>query len=275
MLDTPGLTRQALPVTTWDDDASLHRSGEGEPLVLLHGVTSSWHCWKPVIPALAEKYDVIALNLPGHLGWAWPAGREHSIASMAALIVDRLHELGVERPHVAGNSLGGWIALEMIAHGQARSVTAFSPAGGWEGSHDVGPIFLPTQQKIAGMRSAAEQVMAEPERRKRLLSIYLENADRMPAEEAVRGWDAVLAVESLADMLQSFTTPVRSPVPADAPVSIVWGSLEKLLPEFFGAPGWKQAAPGAVWSHLETGHMPMYDDPEGVVRAIEETTARA
>lgn len=262
-------------MTTWDDDANFHRSGNGETLVLLHGITSSWHGWKPVIPALAEEYDVVALTLPGHLGWPWPDGTPYTIAALADLVVARLAELGVEKPHVAGNSLGGWIGLEMIARGLARSVTAFSPAGGWAGPHDIAPFFLPGQARIAELRESADEILADPERRKRLMAPYLENGDRIAPDEAVRAWDAVLAVELLPELLGPFEEPVRTPVADDLPVSIVWGNQEKLLPEFFGAPGWHESAPGAVWSHLETGHMPMYDDPEAVVTEIRNTTARA
>lgn len=262
-------------MTTWDDDADLHRSGSGEPLLLLHGVTSSWHGWKPVLPALAEHYDVIAMTLPGHLGWPWPDGAPHTIAAIADLLVERLAELGVERPHVAGNSLGGWLGLELAGRGLARSVTAFSPAGGWAGPHDVTPWFIPAQARVAELRPAAEEILTDPDRRRRMNALHLEHGDRIPLTEAVLMWDAVLAVKTLPDFLDAFTEPLRTPVPAEVPVGIVWGSEEKLLPEFFGAPGWRESAPGAVWSRLETGHMPMYDDPEGVVRLIRETTARA
>lgn len=252
----------------------LYRGGSGEPLVLLHGITSSWHGWLPVIPVLEARHDVLALSLPGHLGWPWPPGTDHSVAAMADLLVERLDQLGVERPHLVGNSLGGWLSLELAARGLARSVTAFSPAGGWTSPIALDAVFVPTQVRVAELRPAAEEILADPARRQRLLSLYMEHGDRMPLDEAVRAWDAVLAVETLAAMTVGLGTPVLTPVPDGQPVSIVWCALDRLLPEDLGAPGWRAAAPDAKWSRLEAGHTPMYDDPAGVVAAIEETISR-
>ncbi|MFT4262527.1 MAG: alpha/beta fold hydrolase [Nocardioides sp.] len=261
---------------TWDDAAPLHRGGHGEPLVLLHGVTSTWHAYKPVIEALEQDFDVIAPTLPGHLGWPWPDGSSHGIAAMGDLIADRLAELGVERPHLVGNSLGGWIALDLAARGKARSVTALSPAGGWSFPLDVGPVFLPAQAKIAEMRPQAAEILADPERRQRLMLPYLEHGERVPPADAVLGWDGVLAVDTLPEMLAAFPEPVLAPVPESVPVSIAWGTAERLLPESLGAPGWLAAAPAAITSRIEgAGHMPMYDAPDAVVELIRSTAARA
>ena len=54
-------------------------------------------------------------------------------AALAAAVSATLDALGVQRPHVAGNSLGAWVALELARAGGARSVTAIAPAGFWGG----------------------------------------------------------------------------------------------------------------------------------------------
>src|SRR6188472_3316995 len=108
------------------------RKGSGEPLLLLHGLGGSTAVWSPVIERLAEQRDVLAIDLPGFgLAPPLPAGIEPNPVNLAAAVREACAELGFERPHVAGNSLGGWVALEMGRCGWAASVTALSPAGLW------------------------------------------------------------------------------------------------------------------------------------------------
>ncbi len=111
------------------------RSGTGPPLVLLHGIGSSRRTWDPVVSALGEDFTVIALDLPGFGDSApLPAHVEPTPAMLAAAAAELLDELDVTSPHVAGNSLGGWVAIELAAIRAAASVTLLSPAGLWRGN---------------------------------------------------------------------------------------------------------------------------------------------
>ncbi len=109
-----------------------HRKGEGPPLVLLHGIGHHWQAWKPVIELLEGDFDVLACDSPGFGARPpLPAGIEPTITSYADAFEWFLAELGLERPHVAGNSMGGAIALELARRRAVSSVTAISPAGFW------------------------------------------------------------------------------------------------------------------------------------------------
>src|SRR5690349_10131747 len=96
------------------------RGGAGEPLVLLHGATSSWRCWRDVIPDLTDRYDVFAPNLPGHAGLPRPS-EPHTIKDLADVLERHMDAVGFDTAHVAGNSLGGWLAIELAARGRART----------------------------------------------------------------------------------------------------------------------------------------------------------
>src|SRR2546423_7414962 len=113
-----------------------HRAGAGEPVVLIHGVGSQWQVWQPLLPALERARDVIALDLPGFGGSpSLPIGVVPGAAALADAVAGFMDELGIERPVIGGNSLGGWIALELAKRDRARAVVAVSPAGfaeGWE-----------------------------------------------------------------------------------------------------------------------------------------------
>lgn len=108
------------------------RKGAGEPLLLLHGIGHHLQAWHPVIDILAAEHDVIAVDLPGFgVSEPLPKGVPYSLGTVAPALGALCTALGVERPHVAGNSLGGLLALEMGRSNLVRSVTALSPAGFW------------------------------------------------------------------------------------------------------------------------------------------------
>ena len=116
-------------------DLAFARSGAGAPLVLLHGIGSSRQAWDPVIPALAGLFDVLAVDLPGFGdSGPLPPGTEPGPAALAAAVAGLLDELGITDPHVAGNSLGGWVALELASIRPVSSLTLLSPAGLWRGT---------------------------------------------------------------------------------------------------------------------------------------------
>src|SRR5262249_26721367 len=105
------------------------RRGSGSPLVLLHGIGHRWQAWEPVLDTLANKHDVIALDLPG-FGQSSRLDK-YDMPGMIATLNGFFAELGLNRPHVAGNSLGGALALELAAGGHVASATALAPAGFW------------------------------------------------------------------------------------------------------------------------------------------------
>ena len=108
------------------------RHGSGEPLVLVHGVTHRRQAWYPVLDRLTDHREVVLVDLPGH-------GASPDLVTHGRPVADVLREQfkafldeqGLDRPHIAGNSLGGLVALIAGAEGDARSVTALSPAGFW------------------------------------------------------------------------------------------------------------------------------------------------
>jgi pimeloyl-ACP methyl ester carboxylesterase len=95
-----------------------YRGGGGRPLVLLHGLGLSWRSWRPVLPALEARHDVTALDLPG-FGASAPLDRgvRPTPRALADAVAGELDRLGLDAPIVVGNSLGGWIALELARAG--------------------------------------------------------------------------------------------------------------------------------------------------------------
>src|SRR5579862_5645053 len=133
----------ALPAET-NGPSACHEGGAGTPLVLLHGLGGTWHIWRPVLQLLEAHHRVIAITLPGHWGGPrLPEGAEPSIRVLADTLLVELRRRGVIQAHLAGNSLGGWLSLELLRRGFAISVTALSPAGGWSTRRDYQAVARP------------------------------------------------------------------------------------------------------------------------------------
>src|SRR5262245_37279118 len=105
-----------------------HRGGDGPPLLLLHGATDTWRTWELVLDELEQHHAVFAPTLLGHAGGP-PLGDDPSVHAIADQVEADLEELGWDTAHIAGNSLGGALALELAVRGRARSVVALAPAG--------------------------------------------------------------------------------------------------------------------------------------------------
>jgi pimeloyl-ACP methyl ester carboxylesterase len=253
-------------------DLNHHRVGSGPPLVLIHGIGSRWQVWDPVLRQLASERDVIALDLPGFGASPMPPpGTPPGLPSLTRLVGEFLDGLGVEQPHVAGNSLGGWIALELAKQGRVRSATGLSPAG-----------FYNDKEAAYARRSLQFTV-----RTARLLA---PRADRLCASPLIRTltFSQVVAKPRLlgaADAAASVRALAEAPwfdatLPAIAderfadgeaiqvPVTIAWGAKDRLLlPR--QARRAERLIPGARLVTLTgCGHVPTYDDPEQVARVL-------
>ncbi len=117
-------------------EAGVHRvriydHGSGEPLVLVHGLTGFIEDWAANLDALASRYRVIALDLPGSGRSSMPPDGDYSQDGITASLLKVLDTLNIERAHLAGYSSGGRQALHLaaLAPERVRSVMALAPAG--------------------------------------------------------------------------------------------------------------------------------------------------
>ncbi|MEU3014552.1 alpha/beta fold hydrolase [Nocardia asteroides] len=110
--------------------AALHL-GSGDPVLLLHGFMLSPHCWEQVARRMSAHCEVYAPAFAGHWGGPKVEGWLLDVYALADQIEDQLDELGWRTCHIAGNSLGGWVGLELARRGRARTLTTVAAAGGW------------------------------------------------------------------------------------------------------------------------------------------------
>ena len=111
----------------------LHRAGRGPTVLFLHGAGGVPQ-WLPFFDALAERYEVLVPEHPGFGGSDDPAWIR-SMPDLAMFYLDLVEEAGLDRVHLIGNSLGGWLAAEILIRDRSRfrSLVQLAPAGIQEG----------------------------------------------------------------------------------------------------------------------------------------------
>ena len=255
------------------------RKGSGEPLLLIHGLGSQYQVWEPVIGRLAQEREVVALDLPGFGGSApLPDGAEPSAAAMADAVGGLMDDIGWETAHIAGNSLGGWTALELAKRGRARSVAAIGPAGfGTPREQRFSAASLRLTHRVSLLLyGAAPTVFATGAARRALMGQVFYRADRMPVEAAVgaaRNFADSPGVERTLDWLE--VNQFGGGDQIDVPVTMIWGDRELLLPRRERQAARSiRAVPGTrlVWLR-GCGHTPTWDDPPQVAAAVLKATS--
>src|SRR5262245_31083865 len=161
------------------------RRGQGSPLVLLHGIGHRWQAWEPVLDALAAEHDVIAVDLPG-FGQSplLPEERGYDMPSAVQACADIFEDMGLGRPHVAGNSLGAAISLELASRGLVASATALAPAGFWTARDRAWALRVLTFIRSSGRAPARMRGLAVRNRYFRMAagSLLYGHPSRMTAE---------------------------------------------------------------------------------------------
>jgi pimeloyl-ACP methyl ester carboxylesterase len=255
------------------------RVGKGEPLVLLHGVLGSERMWARVVPLLASDYDVMAPTALGHRGGR-PASRHPVRIEDVADDAERtLDELGLAQVHLAGNSMGGWVALELARRGRARSVCALSPAGAWEvgsANHARSRARLRTAMRQSRLgRPLLPLAARSPAFRRYALRVTAAHGDRVGADELVGIVDDLLGCAVGPDLLTG-DDRLEPLTPAPCPVTIAWAALDRIFPVTVNGPQARELVPDAAWVVLDdVGHVPMLDAPDRVAATIRAACPRA
>jgi pimeloyl-ACP methyl ester carboxylesterase len=254
------------------------RSGTGAPLVLLHALGLSRRSWDPVLPALTARFDVIAVDLPG-CGDSAPLPGQDEVppAVLAQSVADLLDALGVHAPHLAGNSLGGWVALELASRRPVASLTLLSPAGLWRQNTPLyDRISLRATRWLA--RHAGwllSRVVASRLGRTLVLGQSHGHPMRLSTEYAraavtelgrCPGFEAALAGTARRHFVAT--------APITAPVTVAFGSRDLVL--LRGSRRLGQLPPQTRAEVLPgCGHIPMADDPAAVAALITQTATQA
>ncbi|MGW5232903.1 alpha/beta fold hydrolase [Streptomyces nodosus] len=251
---------------------SYERTGAGAPLLLLHGIGHHRQAWDPVVDILATERDVIAVDLPGFgASPALPDGLPYDLSTVVPALGSLCEALEIDRPHVAGNSLGGLIALELGREKLVRSVTALSPAGFWTGAERryAFAVLLAMRNTARRMPLPVVERMSRTAAGRTMLTstIYARPGRRSP-EAVVAETLALARAAGFTETLRAGTTVRFTEDVPGLPVTVAWGTRDRILVRRQGVRA-KQIIPRARLVRLPgCGHVPMNDDPALVARVI-------
>ena len=257
----------------------VHRGGTGTPLLLLHGIGAIWRAWSPVLPYLEPHHEVIVPTLHGHAGGP-PLDSEiaPSVQALVDGIEEELDRLGLQKVHIAGNSLGGWIGIELARRGRAHSLVLLSPAGAWRSSRRIRMTSHGVRFSLGALGRYSHRAEAIAERRLlrwALLAGQVAHPHHVPHESLVTYIQASGQSPVVEPLLRVLHLRPVDPLPADRdyPVRLVWAERDRVLPfKHFGSP-MLERLPGAELIRLQgVGHVPMSDDPARVADLILEVT---
>lgn len=254
------------------------RAGAGEPVVLIHGIGHRRQAWRPVFERLAERHEVIALDLSGFGESApYPRGERYDMDNACRDLAANFAEWGIGAPHVVGNSLGGAISLELAARDLVASATVLSPAGffgpvdrAWALSALLG-LWGASHTPDAVLRSVTRSAAA----RRAIGYLLYEHGDRHDAETTYGDAVAMRRAAAFLPTLRAGVTYELDASSISVPVTVAWGEHDRLLP-YRQAAAAERRLPDAHHVALPScGHVPMTDDPDLVVSLVEQTVARA
>ena len=254
-------------------------TGSGDPIVLVHGLGSASTVWKPIRPSLERDFTVITVDLPGHGKSTYSKGQPMDPHSLALYVSEQISAIGFETFHLVGNSLGGWVALELTSAfpEQVKSLTALAPAGLW---------LNPYNARYPG--TALLRFLARNTSKLAPTALHFESARRIGFSEVSPRWKQ-LSYETCLDATNAMSGAIGyfpawdgmlmkrfdSSISEEIPVTIIFGDTDRTLPATTCQE--KSLAPShARWIIFpETGHAPMWDSPIDVVDEIKKTTSCA
>lgn len=248
------------------------RCGSGPTLVLLHGAGHRRQGWHPVLERLARHRDVISLDLPG-FGESPPLPDHLPYELDTAVIVlkEFFADLGLNRPHVAGNSMGGLISLVLAQHGMVSSATALSPAGLWTPMGRRVSLSMVRQVHRTARympQPLANRLSRTAAGRTLMCGILFGRPDLLAPEVLLADMQAMINSVGFGPTLAAGDRIIFAGEVRDVPVTIAWGSRDLL----FRRP--RAQAVARLIPHVRLlrlpgcGHVPMNDNPELVAHVL-------
>lgn len=250
------------------------------PLVLIHGLGSAATVFKPILAEFSKNFRVISVDLPGHGQSPYSKRQAMDPISLGTAIFETVKsEYGIDRFHVVGNSLGGWIALEMAASRpeQILSVTGLAPAGLW-----LVPAKgrVPSEARSYYLAKSLKPFIKIALKSKQLRKIGFERVSPKWQELSYETClDASIAMTNCRGYFPAWDGMIRrrfeAKIPESVAVTILFGDTDNTLPADVSQE--RSLAPShCTWLRIENcGHAPMWDQPDLVLKVVLETSAKS
>ncbi|MEV0293378.1 alpha/beta hydrolase [Nocardia sp. NPDC050710] len=252
--------------------------GSGDPLLLLHGFMLSPHCWEQTATRLATQCEVFAPAFAGHWGGGPADGWSMDVYTLADRIEDQLDELGWRTCHIAGNSLGGWVGVELARRGRARTLTLIAPAGGWQVPSvtqvRVGLKFLSLVPIVEIGKRMGGFAPANPIVQRFVTLLLSKNAAAVARRDIAAVITAALHCPAMIPMIVG---SMRAPALEDlstltTPVRLLLAEYDRIIPNRVYARRYLRELPDTADRILVkgVGHVPMLEAPDRIATLIAE-----
>jgi pimeloyl-ACP methyl ester carboxylesterase len=237
---------------------SFARGGQGTPLIYLHG-TDGLAEWPSLLDTLAERFDVIVPDHPGFGASETPPWID-DVADLAYTYLDAVEKLGLSGVHVVGQSLGGWIALEMAVRStqHLRSLTLISSAGIHVKGLPKADIFMIDPEEQARL-AYADPSLGEAAAQRAGADKYQELAVLNRIASARFGWQPRFFNPRLERWLHRVNVPTH----------VIWGAGDRIIPPAY-AEAFHRLIPGSTLTMIpNAGHLPHIECEPAVAEAMQ------
>ena len=249
------------------------RRGRGRPLLLVHGLGAGWRSWSPVLEQLADKREVIAVDLPG-FGETPPLAGEVSIATLTDSVADFIREQGLD-----GVSTVGRMVLELARRGVGGDTVALDPGGFWSDREQVvfGATLRPSIRLVRALRGRLPALLGSPAGRTVLLAQLSARPWALSRETVLPDVAGLADAPSTGAALDALTKgPKQQGAPAGTVpgrVTIGWGRRDLVTVPRQAARA-TELFPDAVLHWFERcGHFPQWDAPSEAAQLILDSTS--
>jgi pimeloyl-ACP methyl ester carboxylesterase len=247
------------------------------PLVLMHGLAMSGRAWQDVVPLLVDFHDVHTPTALGHRGGPAVQKRPVKIWDVIDDAERYLDDHQLERPHLAGNSMGGMVAIELARRGRAATVCALSPGGFWSAGDGLRATATGNINRGATMvrrtHHLARLMMKSATMRRISLQSATPHGDRVSTAQAIEMLEDTIGCTITAEVQSGDDEQVDGLDPLPCPVTLAWSGRDTVLPLASYEKVARNRLPQATFTVLpNVGHVPMLDDPGLVARTILATT---
>lgn len=248
------------------------RSGAGPPLVLLHGLGHRRQAWAPVLDRLTKHRDVICVDLPG-FGESPPLPQHlpYELDSLVTVMSEFFDRLGLRRPHVAGNSLGGLGCLVLAQHGLARSATALSPGGLWTPRERRRTLALVRAVHRTARRVnpvVAARLAQSAAGRTLLAGIIVARPALLDPRVLLEDMQALVGAVGFMPSVAAGTRIIFKGAIPDVPVTIAWGARDRIIRRPRAELITRLIPHARLLSLPGCGHVPMNDNPALVAHVL-------
>ncbi len=255
------------------------RRGSGRPLLLIHGLGSSWRSWSPLLPALEAEREVIAVDLPG-FGETRPLSGDVSIATLADALEDFLSRHDLDGVDVVGSSMGARLTLELARRGMVSAVVALDPGGFWTDRQRrvFGASIGASVRLVRALQPVLPMLTGNPVGRTLLFGQFSARPWALDPDLALRELRSFDASPSLDAALRALVHgPPQAGMPpgtARGPIVIGWGRRDLVCLPSQAALAIERFPDARLHWFDGCGHFPQWDRSEETIRLILDTTAR-